>query len=777
MGEMPVPNEAYYGASTQRAVLNFPISQLRLPRSFIRALALVKAACAHVNKLSGDVPARTACAIEQAAREVALGLFDEHFVVDVFQTGSGTSTNMNANEVIANRAAELLGGQRGDRSVHPNDHVNKGMSSNDAIPTATHVAAILDMTEQLLPSLLRLALALTLKSREFATVIKTGRTHLQDATPMTLGQEFSGYAAQVMNAIERVKHARHQLSRLALGGTAVGTGVNTRPGFAHACIELLSEAAGIKMTEADNHFQAQSTLDEIVEASGVLRTVAVSLLKIANDVRWLSSGPRAGLGEITLPAVQPGSSIMPGKVNAVIPESLAQVCAQVIGCDATIAVAGQSGNFELNVMQPVAAYNLLLSISLLSSACDNFRRQCVDGIKATDRGPKLVEKGLMLATALVPLCGYDQAAAIAYEAATTGKTVRAIARKRLKIKDSELRRVLNPFRMIVPQGDAVSLQTVLPQEPPVPPASDDAAAKSKSTGAPGKVELAVVTPPSATPAWPDDDEEQDILNACCIWESEGGPARPDADDLLATAPAVATLAAQPELVAASAVTADESMRTEPLIAVTGGIASGKNAVGKKLEELGAYVIDADDLTHELLNTPGAAYQAVLDEFGSDLVDTPGGPINRKKLGKVVFADKTKRERLQAILFPEIRKLRLQRFASVHGKVRVALVPLLFEAGWQDDFDEVWCVWTDRQTQVERLKKRNGLTDDEANARIDAQMSTEERKSRSKRNIDNSGTLAATYQQVETAWAAARADFQKDTAVSARLMPAEGCCPK
>lgn len=449
MGTMRVPAEAYYGASTQRAVQNFSISDLRFSRSFIRALALIKACAAQVNKSHGALDASQAAAISKAAREVARGKFDQHFVVDIFQTGSGTSTNMNANEVIATRAREILGGKRTDRDlIHPNDHVNHGQSSNDVIPTATHVAALIDIHEQLLPALRLLHDCLVRKATEFMPVIKTGRTHLQDATPITLGQEFMGYAGQIERAIGRVEHACERLSCVALGGTAVGTGINTHPQFAAQVCFKLSRQLGFPIRETDNHFQAQSTMDEVVEVSGILKTVAVSLIKIANDIRWLGSGPRAGFGEIALPEVQPGSSIMPGKVNPVIAESLLQVAAQVIGNDATITYAGQSGAFELNVMQPVAAYNLLQSIALLASACDNFRERCLEDITATSKGPELVRNGLMLATALVPAIGYDTAASIAHEASETGESILTVALRRTSLPKEQLEALLDPFKMI-----------------------------------------------------------------------------------------------------------------------------------------------------------------------------------------------------------------------------------------------------------------------------------------------------------------------------------------
>lgn len=450
MGEMQVPVSAYYGASTQRAVLNFPVSDLRFPRQFIQALGQIKQSAALVNSQLGLIDAQIANAIVQAAQEVIDGKLDEHFVLDIFQTGSGTSTNMNANEVIANRASELLGGSRGSRQVHPNDHVNFGQSSNDVIPSAIHLSALLGIEHGLLPALQKLQKALEEKAEEFLPIVKTGRTHLQDATPICLGQEFLGYAGQVERGIERLRHASRELSEVALGGTAVGTGVNTHPDFAARVCARLSDLNKLDIRETSNHFQAQSTLDGIVETSGSLNTLAVSLMKIANDIRWLGSGPRAGIGEIELPAVQPGSSIMPGKVNPVIAESLAMVCAQVMGNATTITVAGQAGNFEINVMMPVAAYNLLQSISLLTSSAHNFTDQCVKGIKATSRGPEMVERGLAICTSLAPVIGYDAAAQIAKEAARTGRTIREVAREKTSLSEADLARILDPANMTKP---------------------------------------------------------------------------------------------------------------------------------------------------------------------------------------------------------------------------------------------------------------------------------------------------------------------------------------
>ena len=450
MGEMEVPAEALYGASTMRAVLNFPISGLRFPRAFIRALGLIKQSAARSNMSLGLLDQRLGDAIVAAAQEVIDGRLDQHFVLDIFQTGSGTSTNTNANEVIANRAGQLLGGDLGSRLVHPNDHVNMGQSSNDVIPTAIHLAALLAINEDLIPGLETLAAELERKSAEFWPIIKTGRTHLQDATPVRLGQEFLGYAGQARYGIRRMRRTQDALAEVALGGTAVGTGVNTHPEFSARACAFIAETAGVAIRETANHFQAQSSLDALVEASGELKTVAVSLHKIANDLRFIASGPRAGLGEITLPEVQPGSSIMPGKINPVIAESVVQVVAQVIGNDAAVTLAGQGGYFELNTMMPVAAHNLLESISLLAASANNFAHQCVRDIGATAVGPEMVEKGLMLGTALAPAIGYDAAAAIAKEAAATGATIRQTAKAKTQLSDADLDALLNPETMTEP---------------------------------------------------------------------------------------------------------------------------------------------------------------------------------------------------------------------------------------------------------------------------------------------------------------------------------------
>ena len=450
MGQMEVPADALYGASTMRAVLNFPISDLRFPRTFIRALGLIKQSAAKTNMSLGVLDEAIGNAIIEAAQEVIDGKLDSHFVLDIFQTGSGTSTNTNANEVIANRASQLLGGDLGSRIVHPNDHVNLGQSSNDVIPTTIHLAALIAIKEDLIPGMEFLRDELRAKADEFWPVIKTGRTHLQDATPVRLGQEFLGYAGQAENGVRRLGRAQEALAEVALGGTAVGTGVNTHPVFSSRTCRTLSDVTGVHVRETDNHFQAQAALDGIVEASGELRTIAISLHKIANDIRFIACGPRAGLGEITVPEVQPGSSIMPGKVNPVISESVIQVAAHVVGNDAAVTLAGQGGYFELNTMMPVAAFNLLQSISLLAASANNFAEQCVKGIEATGVGPAMVEKGLMLGTALAPAIGYDAAAAIAKEAASTGQTIREVAKLRTEITEERLSELLNPEEMTKP---------------------------------------------------------------------------------------------------------------------------------------------------------------------------------------------------------------------------------------------------------------------------------------------------------------------------------------
>ena len=448
MGKMEVPTDAYYGAQTARAVENFPVSGRTLPREFIRAMGLVKLAAAQTNAELGFLKKNTARAIARAAQEVVDGKLDDHFVVDVFQTGSGTSTNMNTNEVIANRAAEML---RGKTSVHPNDHVNMGQSSNDVIPTAMHVSSLEAIEKDLIPSLEYLRDALSKKAKEFDHIVKIGRTHLMDATPIRLGQEFSGYASMVDHGISRLKGVRNDLSELAIGGTAVGTGINTHKSFGKKVATRISEATRVKFREAKNHFEAQASKDAVVQTSGALKTVSVSLMKIANDIRWLGSGPRCGFGEILLPAIQPGSSIMPGKVNPVIGESVTQVAAQVIGNDAAITIGGQAGNFELNVMMPMMADNLLQSIRLLSRVSTVFVDKCISGIEADEeRCGETIEQSLAMCTSLAPIIGYDNAAAIAKEAYASGKTVREVAREKGVLSDEELDRVLDPFSMTKP---------------------------------------------------------------------------------------------------------------------------------------------------------------------------------------------------------------------------------------------------------------------------------------------------------------------------------------
>ncbi|SLM49595.1 fumarate hydratase (fumarase C),aerobic Class II [Nitrospira japonica] len=453
MGELAVPADAYYGVQTARAVENFPISSLRMPRSVIRAMGLIKRAAASVNHSLGLLDQRHADAIRQAAAEVVEGKLDAQFPVDIFQTGSGTSTNMNTNEVISNRATELLGGARGSKLVHPNDHVNLGQSSNDVIPTAIHIAASETIQRQLLPALSRLHRALEDKAREFDKVVKIGRTHLQDATPVRLGQEFGGYARQIELGIARMKRAQEALSEVALGGTAVGTGLNCHPEFSGKVMAIISQETGCRFQEAVNHFEAQSAQDSLVEASGALRTLAVSLTKIANDVRWLGSGPRCGLGEISLPETQPGSSIMPGKVNPVIAESVTMVCAQVVGNDVTVTVGGQAANFELIVMLPVMAYNLLQSIELLATASNNFSAKCIEGIKANEaRCNSLIEESLAMCTALAPEIGYEAAAKLAKDAFKSGKTVRQVAQEQHVLPEKRLTELLDPWRMTEPGG-------------------------------------------------------------------------------------------------------------------------------------------------------------------------------------------------------------------------------------------------------------------------------------------------------------------------------------
>ena len=452
MGEMRVPADALYGAQTQRAVENFPISNLRFPREFVRAMGLIKLAAAKANMDLGQLDKKVGEAIANAAQEVIDGKLDSQFVLDIFQTGSGTSTNMNTNEVISNRAIQMLGGVVGSKKpVHPNDHVNMGQSSNDVIPTAMHVAALYVVERSLIPALRKLQSALEAKAKEFDSIVKIGRTHLQDATPVRLGQEFGGYARQVELGVRRLEKLRDTLGELPLGGTAVGTGINTDPAFPPAAILHLSRITGLQFAEAKNHFEAQGGKDAIVEASGALKTIAVSFTKIANDVRWLASGPRCGIGEIILPETQPGSSIMPGKVNPVIAESVLMVAAQVIGNDAAVTIAGQAGVFELNVMMPVMAHNVLESIRLLAASANNFADKCISGIAAdVERCNDMIEKSLAMCTALAPEIGYDQAAAIAKESYKTGRTVREIALEKKILSADRLNEILDPLRMTMP---------------------------------------------------------------------------------------------------------------------------------------------------------------------------------------------------------------------------------------------------------------------------------------------------------------------------------------
>jgi len=449
LGEMKVPASALYGAQTQRAVENFPVSGLRFPRRFIGALGAIKMTAAQVNMGLKLLDERLGKAVERAAREVMEAELDDQFVVDIYQTGSGTSTNMNANEVIANRAIQILGGKIGSKEVHPNDHVNKGQSSNDVIPTASHVAACAAITEDLLPALKKLQKALDAKAKEYADVVKTGRTHLQDATPVTLGQEFSGYASQIEHGIRRVENTLAHLRELAIGGTAVGTGLNAHPEFAGRVCKGLSKLYDQKFVEAPNHFEAQAARDALVEASGALRTLAVSMSKIANDIRWLATGPRTGLGEISIPATQPGSSIMPGKVNPVIPESVRQVCAQVMGNDTAIMVSGNADNFELAVMIPVMTYNLLQSIEILANVSHIFVDRCISGIEANrEKCRAYAERSPALATALAPIIGYDKAAEIAKRALVKDMTIRdlVIAEGLMDAKQAD--EVLDPAKQV-----------------------------------------------------------------------------------------------------------------------------------------------------------------------------------------------------------------------------------------------------------------------------------------------------------------------------------------
>ena len=452
MGDMQIPDDAYYGAQTQRAVENFPISGITISKSMIQALGKIKRSAAIVNHELGLLDDDRKNAIVQASDEIIEGKFDSQFPVDIYQTGSGTSSNMNCNEILSNRASEIMGGKIGAKDpVHPNDHVNLGQSSNDVIPTAIHIAANTMLEEELIPALQNLANELDKKATAFSDIVKIGRTHLQDATPITLGQEFSGYAQMVKNGIKRIQNAQGFLSELALGGTAVGTGINTKAQFGTHMAKEITRFTGITFVEASNHFEAQGAQDAAVETSGALKTVAVSLSKIANDIRWLGSGPRAGLGELILPAVQPGSSIMPGKTNPVICEAMIQACAQIIGNDLAITIGGQGGVFELNLMLPLIAHNLTNSITILSNGTIVFTEKLIIGLKANkEKCAGYIEGSLAMCTSLAPVIGYDKAADIAYKAYNSGKTVREIAIEENVLDKDKLNELLDPLSMTKP---------------------------------------------------------------------------------------------------------------------------------------------------------------------------------------------------------------------------------------------------------------------------------------------------------------------------------------
>jgi len=452
LGTMQVPVDALYGAQTARAIGNFPISGIPLPQPMLRALGLIKKHAAKTNQGLELLSAEVAEAIVRAAEEVIDGKLDGQFPVDIFQTGSGTSSNMNANEVIANRAARLLGHPLGSKAIHPNDHVNLGQSSNDVFPSAIHIACAEQIHQKLLPALEQLLQQLAEKSEEFREVLKIGRTHLQDATPIKLGQVFSGYARQVELTHEQIANNIYRLFELALGGTAVGTGINTHPDFAAKTIVEIANETGLPFREAKNHFEAQGAKDGLIAVSSSLKCCAVSLFKIANDIRFLGSGPRCGIGELVIPAVQPGSSIMPGKINPVMAESLMQVCAQVVGNDATVSLCGLSGNFELNVMMPVMAYNILQSIELLSQGIKAFDEKCLAGLQADEkRCGELLEQSLALVTALVPEIGYDRAADLAKQAHKTGRTLRELALED-GVDAETLDKLLDPATMTEPKS-------------------------------------------------------------------------------------------------------------------------------------------------------------------------------------------------------------------------------------------------------------------------------------------------------------------------------------
>ena len=455
MGEISLPDECYYGAQTQRAFDNFQISSTKIPRSMIAAIAMIKRSAAIVNNNLNFIDTKIKDAIVKACDEVIQGKFDDQFIVDIYQTGSGTSSNMNANEVIANRACEILGGNKGDKKlVHPNDHVNYGQSSNDVIPTSIHIATSLEIDKRLLPELENLKISIDKKTDEFKDIIKIGRTHLQDATPITLGQEFSGYSKMIENSIQRIKNDLPFLLKLAQGGTAVGTGINTHKNFGKLIAHELSVITGLNFTESDNHFESQATQDSVVHLSGSLKTLSVSLYKIANDIRWLGSGPRSGLGELVLPPVQPGSSIMPGKVNPVICESLIQVTSQVVGYDSAIALGGMGGVFELNLMLPLIGSNILESINILSNGMKMFREKLLNDLTANkNKCNGYIEDSLAMCTSLAPIIGYDKAASIAKKAFKNDKTVREVCIEDKILSNEELEKILDPFSMIQPNDD------------------------------------------------------------------------------------------------------------------------------------------------------------------------------------------------------------------------------------------------------------------------------------------------------------------------------------
>ena len=451
-GEIKVPSNMYYGAQTQRSIQNFPIGNEHFPREFIRALGIIKKSAAIVNSELGVLEGKLKDAIVQAADEVIEGKFDDNFPLVVWQTGSGTQTNMNANEVISNRAIEILGGTLGSKKpVHPNDHVNKSQSSNDAIPTAMHISTLEQIVHHLIPSLQYLAEGLEKKQKEFESIVKIGRTHLQDATPVTLGQEFSAYVTQIRHGIKRIENCLPFLYQLALGGTAVGTGLNTKSAYAQKVADKIAELTGLPFITGENKFEGLAGHDALVETSGALKTVAASMMKIANDLRWMGSGPRSGLGEIILPENEPGSSIMPGKVNPTQAEAVTQVVAQVFGNDLTISFAGSQGNFELNVFKPVMIFNLLQSIRLLADVSRSFRDRLVDGLQANKPVINaLLERSLMLVTALTPKIGYDIAAKVAHEAHISGRTLKEVLLEKKLLTEEEIKQYLDPSKMTSP---------------------------------------------------------------------------------------------------------------------------------------------------------------------------------------------------------------------------------------------------------------------------------------------------------------------------------------